>query len=353
MIRQLLFSLICLILMLMAGCRERVPVEPMKFKGYDHNPILSPGEPGAWDELTIALPNVVKHDSTYYLFYLGINKRGIPATGLATSPDGYHFTKFEGNPVLTSDGVGQDAFGVGAGIVIRQDSGWVMYHNSLERATWGPGGNIGRATATALTGPWIKDDKPVLTAGKLGEWDSEYLFPNSVLKLEDGSYRMYYSGGMDFSRSEYQYLGMAASYDGINWKKYNDPATSERPFAESDPVLKTGKLGKWDSQQVWTCFVLRNKTGFEMYYGGNTVIDNVRIMSAGFATSDDGIIWKKFPGNPVFEIDKNLIPAKDIIEIVFEGPSLIFLDSICLMYYDYAVIGSLGSKIGVAKAGVR
>jgi hypothetical protein len=228
-----------------------------------------------------------------------------------------------------------------------------MYHNSIERATWGPGGNIGRAMATDLTGPWIKDDKPVLTAGKLGEWDSEYLFPNSVLKLDDGSYRMYYSGGMDFSRSEYQYLGMAASYDGINWKKYNDPATRERPFAESDPVLKTGKSGKWDSQQVWTCFVLRNKTGFEMYYGGYAVINDVRVGSAGFATSDDGIIWKKFPGNPVFEIDKNLIPAKDIVEIVYEGPSLIFLDSICLMYYDYAVIGSLGSKIGVAMAGAK
>lgn len=355
----MIFNLILsLIILAISGCNRDIAPVPLKFKGYEGNPVLSPGEPGAWDDLMIALPNVVKHDSTYYLFYLGINNRGIAAMGLATSTDGYHFTKYHGNPIMQTDGSGPDAFGVGAGIVIRQDSVWLMYYNSIERATWGPGGNIGRATAAVLTGPWIKDEKPVLTAGKRGEWDSEYLFPNSVLTLDDGSFRMYYSGGADFSGSEYQYLGMASSRDGIYWKKHNDPATKERPFSDSDPVLKTGNMGEWDSQQVWTCFVQRDSSGYEMYYGGNSFIDNVRIMSAGYATSDDGLLWKKFHRNPVFEIDKSLITSqgiseKDIVEIVYEGPSLIFADSICLMYYDYAIIGNFGSRIGVAKAGVK
>jgi hypothetical protein len=351
--KQLINLILSLIILAISGCKLENDPAPLKFKSYEHNPILTPGEPGSWDDLAIALPHVVKHDAIFYLFYLGINRSGVPAMGLATSNDGFHFTKFEGNPVLAPDGIGSDAFGLGAGIVIKQDSAWVIYFNCIERASWGPGGSIGRASARELTGPWIKDNNPVLIAGRMGEWDSEYLFPGSVLKLDDGSYRMYYSGGADFSGSEYQYLGMANSTDGKKWRKYNDPATKEHPFAESDPVLKTGTTGEWDSKQVWTPCVLRNSNGYEMYYAGVAYRNNVRIMAAGYATSHNGIIWEKFPGNPVFETEYDLSKRNDIVEITFEGPSVIFLDSICFMYYDYAIVGNVGGKIGLAKAVVK
>ena len=152
--RILIFNLILSsIILFISGCKQDISPAPLKFKAYEHNPILNPGEPGSWDDLAIALPHVVKHDSIFYLFYLGINRSGVPAMGLATSTDGFHFTKFEGNPVLAPDGLGSDAFGLGAGIVIKQDSVWIIYFNCIERAGWGPGGSIGRATARELTGP--------------------------------------------------------------------------------------------------------------------------------------------------------------------------------------------------------
>ncbi|MBM3436879.1 MAG: hypothetical protein FJY07_11755 [Bacteroidetes bacterium] len=343
-------TLLLIFIYLIVGCKHSDNLEPLKFEGYEGNPILTPGEPGSWDDLKIALPYVVKHDSAFYLFYLGINNSGYPALGLAISDDGYKFTKFEGNPILAPGGKGPEAYGIGAGVVIWQDSLWVMFYNASERAGWGPGASIGRATAKALTGPWIKDDQPVMIAGRMGEWDSEYIFPGSVIKLDDGSYRMYYSGGADFYGSKNQFVGMAFSRDLKNWKKYNNPATVERPFAESDPVLKTGTKREWDNIQVWTPFVLKIHKSFEMYYSGVSNEKEAFIMSIGYATSIDGITWEKFPGNPVFSIDENLFKAEKVVEVSAECPMLVFQDSVCLMYYDYAIIGNVGGHIGIAKA---
>lgn len=341
-----------LITMLIAGCHPGDTPKPLQFVAYEGNPILSPGAPGQWDEVFVALPYLVKHDSTYYLFYLGVQSNNMASAGLATSADGVHFTKFKGNPLLTPDGKGYDAFGVGAQVVIRQDSLWVMYFNAIETATWGPGKHIGRATAASLTGPWIKDENPVLTAGRPGEWNDDYLFPGSIMKTEDGIYRMYYSGGADFAGSEDQYLGMATSTDGINWKKYNDVATTQKPFAESDPVLKTGDRDKWDNMQIWTCHVFKNQGGYEMYYSGFSNNQKPRIGSLGYAFSPDGIHWKKYSGNPVYTIDYDR-QTENLVEVTFEGPSLLFTDSLCLMYYDYGIIGDILSRIGLARAKLK
>lgn len=348
--KQITFMIFSLLVLFVPGCKQNHSPAPLQFKAWEHNPLLTPGDPGSWDELMIALPYVVKHDTAFYLFYLGINEQCIAAMGLAISTDGYNFKKYEGNPVLAPDRKGADAFGIGAGVVMWQDSLWVMYYNNIERVTWGPGESIGRATAAALTGPWVKDENPVLRAGKMGEWDSEYLFPGAVVTLEDGSYRMYYSGGSNFSGNENGFLGMAYSTDGKDWKKYNDPATTQRPFADSDPVLKTGRPGEWDSENLWTTFVFRSSSAYEMYYGGLITKNNIRIISAGYATSQDGITWNKYSGNPVFEIDVDSHTIDLLVEVTFEGPSLIFLDSICLMYYDYCIIGETGGKIGLATA---
>jgi len=78
-----------------------------------------------WDEMFVSAPQVVFYKNTFYLFYMGGNEAGRMAVGLATSRDGFNFTKFEGNPLLVPDSAGFDIFTLGPGIILKEDTGWV------------------------------------------------------------------------------------------------------------------------------------------------------------------------------------------------------------------------------------
>ena len=66
-----------------------------------NSPVLVHEGSGSWEELSVFLPYAFIHDGTFYIFYTGFNSGGIASIGLATSSDGYIFSKFQGNPVLT------------------------------------------------------------------------------------------------------------------------------------------------------------------------------------------------------------------------------------------------------------
>ncbi len=92
---------------------------------------------------------------------------------------------------------------------------------------------------------------------------------------------------------------MASSSDGIQWTKYNDPATTEAPYVESDPVFQPGETGSWDAYQVHQPRVLETPQGWVMFYRG-TKDKNGNTMALGLATSDDGIHWDRSTLNPIF-----------------------------------------------------
>jgi len=316
-----------LMLLFFAGCHQNQLQAPLKFKGYEGNPILTPGEPGSWDDLYVINAFVLEDKDTIYLFYTAYNQTGSRALGLATSVDGYHFTKFIGNPILTGDKKGYDAFGVAQAQVLKEDSLWVLYFNGREIAGFSSGPSIGRATAMALTGPWIKSEMPVLTSESLREWDSDFIYLGQVMKIEDRSYIMYYTAGKDVLLGNKWSVGMATSKDGINWKKYNDPATSQHPLAESDPVMITGEGSDWDADLVLCCAVINLPDGFGMYYSCGAL---------GYATSADGIHWKKYYDNPVYTLKSDPYWYKMLSkDPTFQGAKFLFRDSLCFMYYDY------------------
>jgi hypothetical protein len=118
---------------------------------------------------------------------------------------------------------------------------------------------------------------------------------------------MYYTGGLNPDRFYIQaqgnersgaMCGMATSADGINWIKYDDPSTTEAPYAESDPVMGPSPSG-WDSAEV-KCSVFKTDAGWEMLYKGLDSFSYNTVSEYGFATSSDGVNWSKYPGNPVF-----------------------------------------------------
>jgi subtilisin family serine protease/predicted GH43/DUF377 family glycosyl hydrolase len=140
---------------------------------------------------------------------------------------------------------------------------------------------------------WTKHQgNPVLEPGTLGEWDDQGVGIPCVV-FDGIIYRMWY--GNDLVS-----IGYATSLDGINWIKYDDPTTTNSPYAESDPVLNPGLTGTWDSAGVASPSILIVDSTYHMWYAGtvNPVYDS--LIQIGHATSTDGIDWiKDTLNNPV------------------------------------------------------
>jgi hypothetical protein len=270
-----------------------LPIE-FDFSMYENNPVLDKGGRGEWDNLMVLEGKALHVGDAYHMFYTGI---GVDSFGIgyAVSSDGLTFTKYDANPIFVSDGEGFDADGVSHGTPLLVDDTWMLFYNANNagekfRAEVAGGSSIGVTTASDPTGPWSPGQQ-VLTTGGSGEWDSGFIIPNSIVTTEDG-YRMYYSAGPDPAKNETM-CGMATSTDGITWTKYDDPATTQAPFAESDPVLQPGPAN-WDSVMV-ECRVLKTDTGWEMFYLGS----GGALARVGYAFSPDGVQWAKYQDNPL------------------------------------------------------
>jgi predicted GH43/DUF377 family glycosyl hydrolase len=296
---------------------------------YVNNPVIPYGSSGSWDSGVVYLPDVVKKNNVYYLFYSGSsNLMTTPfAIGYATSTDGYNWTKNAANPVFEADGSGFDAFQVGEGRIIIEDSLWILYYGARSAGGPGPGPSIGRATSTSPDGPWNRLNDPILTTGISGEWDGAFITPRTILHVDSG-YMMYYSGGtgFPFPPNNYAMVGLALSSDGINWTKHDDPQTTDPPYAESDPVLQLGMAGSYDSGLAWECDVLKTDNGFEMFYTSDP--DSWAGERICYATSMDGVNWEKDDlNNPILSLTQNWATL-DLV-----APSAIKIDDEYFVYY--------------------
>ena len=249
-LRKWTMALLCSVLFVGIGfAQDQTP--GFQFAPIADNPVLVPGASGAWDAVSVRFPQIVFRDGTYYLFYGTFQSLTQPVSiGYATSQDGDHWTKFDGNPVLSGDQNGFDASGVTRPVVfVETDGTWVMYYDGLARVNQVFGTGIGRATAPSPAGPWTRSESPVLQSGTGHAWDAGFLFPDSVIYTESG-YVMYYSAGFS--------VGRATSPDGITWTK------------DADPVLKPA-VGQWDSAIAWGSSVRLTDHGWEMFYYGDKI----------------------------------------------------------------------------------
>ena len=127
-----------------------------------HGEILGPGAPGEFDDRGISCRHVIHHDDQYLMFFEGTNQSGYYCIGLATSPDGVVWTKDPANPIFCH----------------------------------APKGS--------------------------GRWDARAVGTPNVVKMPDGSFRLYYiganEGGHDELSTRHQ-IGMAVS-DGPNYRKW-------------------------------------------------------------------------------------------------------------------------------------
>jgi len=142
---------------------------------------------------------------------------------------------------------------------------------------------------------WEKyEGNPVLLSDSAGVWDEDIIAFPSVL-FNGTMYHMWYSSYNDNPSS----IGYATSADGITWTKYDDPATTDPPYDESDPVLYPGSPGTYDDEHVSSPTVILVDDLYHMWYAGDGESSDPGNSKICHATSSDGIMWTKDTLNPV------------------------------------------------------
>ena len=177
-----------------------------------------------------------------------VDARGEPSIGVATVAADGTLTAAHG-AVLSADG-GFDAGGVYSAVVAPDDDGYLMIYAGLD-ADGAP--TLGRATSDDGLS-WTRDDQ-VLDLDEAG-WDAAGLVPGSLQRLDDGSWRLWYTG----SNGDLLRIGTAGSADGITWTRVEG---SSRPWA-----FAPGSPGEWDDSGVRDPYVISDESGDHLWYSG-------------------------------------------------------------------------------------
>ena len=232
------------------------------------NPLIVKTEP--WEGRHLADVDVIKVDSTWYMYYVGINSAGTGGIGLALSADGKNWTKYAHNPIICP--------------TQSWENNWVgapaAYHDGRKFWIWFSGGfSRGIELASSSDGiSWVRenDGAPVLT-GTPGGWDAGGVTHPSVIGYRDTLW-MYYLG---FSAvgTHHDRLGLAKSVDKLHWTKCG-----------GDAVLDTVQHG-WEGYHIYRASPVIIQDTMWLYYsayndGGPSVPHIGRARSYSFVRGD-------------------------------------------------------------------
>jgi len=137
---------------------------------YDRNPILTPGDWGAWDDGGYSEAGVRYNDGVFHWFYGGTKTLKLESIGYAYSFDGYNFTKYSGNPVVTLDRI-PDASGFAEVKTLIEPPFVYLYHTLryFGRSSKKPGFETEDLAIQVLsTSPTFRLSIPILHLESLG-----------------------------------------------------------------------------------------------------------------------------------------------------------------------------------------
>ena len=201
--------------------------------------------------------------------------------GLATSPDGIHWSRAnEGRPVFNVGPKGSfDARQILGPCVLFHDGLYRMWYGAMDGSLHRRSGieRIGLATSTdGLHWTRANDGKPVLDIGPPGSYDDVQVAHPCVLRERD-SYRMWYSA---YSVKADHTFCVARSPDGIHWERENGgkPVVGlslSRVSGAAVCHLDDQYLMLFSgSRERWGIYAARSDDGirWRMLYDGNTII---------------------------------------------------------------------------------
>ena len=243
-------------------------------------PIVSLGQPGAFDDTHIFAPLVSHEGGRFQLWYCGSTGRvaeRVFSLGLATSPDGRQFKRHSAEPVYA---FGDGKHSVLTPTLLRNPDGSTLREAGRLRmwfsSTWFAGGS-GQHTlheATSEDGiSWSRPSLPLL----------ENVYAPSIIR-EGTTYRMWF---IDVKQDPWV-IRHASSTNGRNWDVHEAP------------VLTVDQ--NWERTRLFYPTVLKQDGVYLMWYGSYWA-GRSSTTALGFAASADGLNWYKHPDNPVLRPD--------------------------------------------------
>ena len=224
---------------------------------------------GEWDSSGVYAPSIARIEDTLWMWYTGIAWDNSYALGLATSEDGISWDKAYTTPVLNQ--------AAEAGFLALAPDDYRLYFSNWDD------GNIYLSESSDGGYTWSAPGAPVFSpTHDPADWDVDFVSDPVVLYV-GGTYYMFYEGGG--GDPFFVGIGLAMSPDGINWTRVG-----------GDPILTNGDPGAWDEQWVLDPMVIEDGGDWQMWFRGRNYNNESAI---GYATSDDGLVWEKYTGNPV------------------------------------------------------
>ncbi|MGI8729153.1 MAG: hypothetical protein ACR2LK_04055 [Solirubrobacteraceae bacterium] len=225
---------------------------------HDPEPVLAPGQLGAFDDCGVTSSCIVADGERRMLFYTGWTlARTVPFhffIGLAISDDGGRsFARGSRAPVLGRSDI--DPYLTASPSVLRDGEAWRMWYVSCQR--WGDSRGPGpdprhyyhlRYAESTDGISWRPTGRVAIDFADA----SEYAIARPQVRFEEGRYRMWFC-----ARGASYRLGYAESRDGLTWER--DDAALE---------LEPGPAG-WDSEMLAYPHVVDVAGHRHLLYNGN------------------------------------------------------------------------------------
>lgn len=281
-------------------------------------PVLSWGTSGAWDDRDANMPEVRIVDERLVMLYRGRNRDpqdhlgGIGRADWKQQQGHWAWERYELNPLMPDEPEENGGFlYFSAPSFLRQERGWTLWFSATSS------GEVFIAHAVSDHGvSWRRPpENPVLEPDRDGARPEDRVYDPCVLPSAEHGYEMWYS--IRYEDGGYG-IGYASSEDGKQWAP-----------SEPNPVL-TPTPGAWDAGMVTSPTVIKDGRVYRMWYAGRgqSGEDGPRSFAIGYASSRDGVRWKKSLDNPV------LSPGGAGFDSVgVEHPSVLLTDHELRLFY--------------------
>jgi predicted GH43/DUF377 family glycosyl hydrolase len=114
------------------------------------DPVISLGQDGSWHDETLHSPCVIKEDSLYRMWFTGEDSTAVERIGYAYSIDGINWRQYDGNPVIMPGGSGAfDEIDVADPMVLKDGTTYKMWYRGYDSSG---DDSFGYATSSAYQG---------------------------------------------------------------------------------------------------------------------------------------------------------------------------------------------------------